>query len=321
MSGIRWGAVLPQGWRLDLGHLADPVAQFEAMVAVGREAEELGFDSVWLYDHLQPVQAEEEAVFECWTSLAAPARETRRVRLGQLVTCNLYRNPALLAKMAATLDAAGGGRALLGRGAGWDRREYEAYGYPMPYPGTGERLERLGEAVRVVTAMLRAPRSTVDGEHHRVRDAVNVPTGVQQPHVPLLIGGSGEKVTLRLVARYADACNLTDHTDRSSTATSWECSPGTVTRSDARTTRSCAPRPSPFSSLPTRAASSGSPPPMRTGAPAPSWRRTTRSAHRHNWWTPSAPWRTRASSTSSSTSTRPPGWTRSGCSPPRSCLI
>ncbi|WP_037603606.1 TIGR03560 family F420-dependent LLM class oxidoreductase [Streptacidiphilus rugosus] len=213
MSGIRWGAVLPQGWRLDLGHLIDPVEQFAAMIAVGREAEELGFDSVWLYDHLQPVQAEEEAVFECWTSLAALARETRRVRLGQLVSCNLYRNPALLAKMAATLDAASGGRALLGLGAGWDRREYEAYGYPAPYPATGERLHRLGEAAQVVTAMLRTPRSTVEGLHHRVRDAVNVPTGVQRPHIPLLIGGSGEKVTLRLVAQYADACNLTDHTD------------------------------------------------------------------------------------------------------------
>ncbi|MFF4138980.1 LLM class F420-dependent oxidoreductase [Streptomyces mirabilis] len=213
MSGIRWGAVLPQGWRLDLGHLSDPVEQFEAMVTVGRKAEELGFDSVWLYDHLQPVQAEEETVFECWTSLAALARETRRVRLGQLVTCNSYRNPALLAKMAATLDAASGGRALLGLGAGWDQREYEAYGYPAPYPATGERLRRLGEATQVVTSMLRSPRSTVEGRYYGVRDAVNVPTGVQQPHIPLLIGGSGEKVTLRLVAQYADACNLTDHTD------------------------------------------------------------------------------------------------------------
>jgi F420-dependent oxidoreductase-like protein len=213
MSGIRWGAVLPQGWRLDLSHLAGPVEQFEAMVSVGREAEGLGFDSVWLYDHLQPVQGEEETVFECWTSLAALARETRRVKLGQLVSCNLYRNPALLAKMAATLDAASGGRAILGLGAGWDRREYEAYGYPAPYPGTGERLSRLGEAARVVTSMLRSPHSTVEGRFHQVRDAVNVPTGVQQPHIPLLIGGSGEQVTLRLVAQYADACNLTDHTD------------------------------------------------------------------------------------------------------------
>ncbi|MFF4653636.1 LLM class F420-dependent oxidoreductase [Streptomyces sp. NPDC001380] len=213
MAGIRWGAVLPQGWRLDLVHLADPAEQFEAMVEVGREAEALGFDSVWLYDHLQPVQAEPETTFECWTSLAAVARETRRVELGQLVTCNSYRNPALVAKMAATLDAASGGRAIVGLGAGWDGREYEAYGYPAPHPPVGERLQRLGEAAQVVRTMLRSPRSTFEGRYYRVRDAVNVPVGVRRPHIPLLIGGSGEKVTLRLVAEHADACNLTDHTD------------------------------------------------------------------------------------------------------------
>ncbi|WP_377266901.1 TIGR03560 family F420-dependent LLM class oxidoreductase [Peterkaempfera sp. SMS 1(5)a] len=213
MTEIQWGAVVPQGWRLDLAHLPDPVAQFEAMVGVAREAEALNFDSVWLYDHLQPVHGESETTFECWTSLSAMARETTRVRLGQLVTCNSYRNPALLAKMAATLDAASGGRAFLGLGAGWDQREYEAYGYPLPYPATGERLRRLGEAAQVVSAMLSAPRSTVTGSYYQVRDALNVPTGVQQPRIPLLIGGSGEKVTLRLVAQHADACNLTDHTD------------------------------------------------------------------------------------------------------------
>jgi F420-dependent oxidoreductase-like protein len=212
MSGIRWGAILPQGWREDLAHLSDPVEQFEAMVDAARLAEELGADSVWLYDHVQPTSGAAETTFECWTSLAAIARETTRVRLGQIVSCNLYRNPALLAKMAATLDAASGGRAFLGLGAGWDRGEYEAYGYPMPYPPTGQRLRQLDEAARVVHTMLRQPRSTVDGEYHRVLDAVNLPTGVQQP-IPLLIGGAGEKVTLRIVARYADACNLTDHSD------------------------------------------------------------------------------------------------------------
>ncbi|MFD5783914.1 TIGR03560 family F420-dependent LLM class oxidoreductase [Streptomyces sp. NPDC126933] len=213
MVAIRWGAVAPQGWRLDLTHLTDPVAQFDAMVGVAREAETLGFDSVWLYDHLQPVSGAQETTFECWTSLAAMARETSRVRLGQLVTCNSYRNPTLVAKMAATLDAASGGRAFLGLGAGWDQREYEAYGYPAPYPSTGERLRRLGEAAQVITAMLRTPKASVEGEFHRVQQAVNVPTGVQKPHIPLLIGGSGENVTLRLVAEHADACNLTDHTD------------------------------------------------------------------------------------------------------------
>jgi F420-dependent oxidoreductase-like protein len=201
--------VLPQGWRGDLNRVDDPAAQFETMVSVAREAEALGFDSVWLYDHLQPVSGAVDTTFECWTSLAAIARETERVRLGQLVTCNSYRNPALLAKMAATLDAASGGRVFLGLGAGWDQREYEAYGFPLPYPSTPERLHRLDEAARVITTMLREPLSSVDGRWYSVRQAVNVPGS----RMPLMIGGSGEKVTLRIVAEHADACNLTDHTD------------------------------------------------------------------------------------------------------------
>jgi alkanesulfonate monooxygenase SsuD/methylene tetrahydromethanopterin reductase-like flavin-dependent oxidoreductase (luciferase family) len=180
----RFGVVLPQGWRGDLGHLdaRDPAAQFEAMVAVGREADRLGFDSVWLYDHLQP-----SPTFECWTSLAAVARETRQVRLGQLVTCNLYRNPALLARMAATLDAASGGRCVVGLGAGWDEEEYRDHHYPAPWPEVGERLRLLDEGAAIARPLL--------------------------GRIPLMIGGQGERVLLRLVAKHADACNLTDSVD------------------------------------------------------------------------------------------------------------
>ncbi len=180
------------------------------MVGVAREADRLGFDSVWLYDHLQAVSGDPDTTFECWTSLAAIARETGRVRLGQIVTCNGFRNPALLAKMAATLDAASAGRAIVGLGAGWDQREYDAYGFAQPYPPTGERLARLGEAAAVVRSMLRNEISTVEGRYHRVHGAANIPAA---PGVRLLIGGAGEKVTLRIVAEHADACNLTDSTD------------------------------------------------------------------------------------------------------------
>lgn len=207
---IRWGVVLPQGWRGDLRTVQGASEQFEAMVTVAREAEALGYSSVWLYDHLQTVGGDPDTVFECWTSLAAIARETRTVRLGQIVTCGAYRNPALLAKMAATLDAASAGRVFLGLGAGWDQREYEAYGFPAPYPTTRERFGRLEDSARIIRAMLREPRATVAGTHHHVRDAMNIPTA---PGVPLLIGGSGEKATLRIVAEHADACNLTDSTD------------------------------------------------------------------------------------------------------------
>jgi F420-dependent oxidoreductase-like protein len=207
---VQWGVVLPQGWRSDLRGIDGAAAQFDAMAGVAREADRLGYDSVWLYDHVQAVSGDLDTTFECWTSLAAIARETARVCLGQIVTCNSFRNPALLAKMAATLDAASAGRAILGLGAGWDQREYDAYGFEQPYPSTGERLRRLEDAARIVKAMLRNEVSSVAGRHYRVREAANVPTA---PHVPLLIGGGGEKMTLRIVAEHADACNLTDSTD------------------------------------------------------------------------------------------------------------
>jgi F420-dependent oxidoreductase-like protein len=209
---VGFGVIVPQGWRLDLGHLADPGEQFEAMVAVAREVERLEYDSVWLYDHLQPPGGQDGTTFECWTSLAALARETSRVRLGQLVTCVPFRNPALLARMAATVDVASGGRLFLGMGAGWDAREHEAHGYPMPYPPAAARLAALGEAVRVVRGMLTESRPSFTGRHYRIQEPVSLPSPVQ-PHIPLMIGGAGEKITLNLVARYADACNLTDHTD------------------------------------------------------------------------------------------------------------
>ena len=181
----RVGVVLPQGWRGDLEHLpADE--RFDALVGVAREAEALGFDSVWVYDHFQ---REERTTYEAWTSLAAVARETTHVRLGQLVSCALYRNPALLAKMAETLDAASHGRCVVGLGAGWDEAEYLTYGYPPPFPSVGDRLRRLDAAARVVRE--------------------------RRPELPLLIGGHGERVLLRIVAEHADACNFTDSLDPS----------------------------------------------------------------------------------------------------------
>ena len=159
-----------------------------------------------MYDHLQ---WDDRATFEAWTSLAAVARETSRIRLGQLVSCNLYRNPALLAKMAATLDAASGGRCILGLGAGWDDDEYTAYGYPEPFPAVGERLRMLDEAATVVRALRDGGPATVGGRTHRVNRARNRPAA----NVPLLIGGQGERVLLRIAAEHADACNFTDSLD------------------------------------------------------------------------------------------------------------
>jgi alkanesulfonate monooxygenase SsuD/methylene tetrahydromethanopterin reductase-like flavin-dependent oxidoreductase (luciferase family) len=123
-----------------------------------------------------------------------------------MVTCNSYRNPALLAKMASTVDALSHGRLDFGIGAGWYEEEYVAYGYP--FAGTHERLERLREAVEIILAMWTQEEANFEGTYYQVRGAINQPKGVQKPHIPLLIGGGGEKVTLRLVAQYADACNI-----------------------------------------------------------------------------------------------------------------
>ncbi len=201
-----YGIIVPQGWRMDLVGIADPIEAYEAMTRVAQEGEALGFRSIWLYDHFHTVVPSQEVTFECWTSTAALARDTHRINIGQMVTCNSYRNPALLAKMASTVDALSHGRLVLGIGAGWYEHEYRAYGYP--YPQTGERLQRLHEAVQIILAMWTQDEATFEGTYYQVRGAINQPRGVQQPHIPLLIGGGGEKVTLRLVAQYADACNV-----------------------------------------------------------------------------------------------------------------
>jgi len=177
-DSVRFGLVVPQGWRNDLTG-----RDFEHVVAVAQAAERLGFDSIWLYDHLQTRDGDPAPMLECWTSLAALARETSRVRLGQIVTCALYRNTGLLGQMAATVDAASGGRVVLGLGAGWDEDEYVAFGYGPALPAIAERLSHLDETLRVV-------RRRFGG--------------------PVLVGGAGERVLLRLVAQHADACNLTD---------------------------------------------------------------------------------------------------------------
>lgn len=192
---------------MDLVDITDPVEAYEAMTRVAQEAEALNFASVWLYDHFHTVPVpSQEVTFESWTSTAALTRDTKRVRIGQLVTCNGYRNPALLAKMASTVDVMSHGRLDFGIGAGWYEHEYRAYGYD--YPDAPERLRYLREAIQVILAMWTQDEAVFEGKYYQVRGAINQPKGVQKPHIPLLIGGGGEKVTLKLVARYGDACNI-----------------------------------------------------------------------------------------------------------------
>ncbi|GCE50018.1 F420-dependent oxidoreductase-like protein [Thermosporothrix hazakensis] len=204
---MKFGVLVPQGWRMDLVGIKDPVEAYETMTETAQAAEELGFDSIWLFDHFHTVPVPtQEVTFECWTSTAALARDTKRIRIGQMVTCNSYRNPALLAKMASTVDVLSHGRLDFGIGAGWYEHEYNAYGYE--YPEAPIRLRQLREAVQIILKMWSDEEASFEGTYYQIRGAINQPKGVQKPHIPLLIGGGGEKVTLKLVAQYGDACNV-----------------------------------------------------------------------------------------------------------------
>lgn len=207
---MKLGIELPQDWHKGQ---QEPIEAYERMTQMAQEAERLGFHAVWLFDHMQlptPPQPPEQMLFECWTSTAALARDTSRIRIGQLVTNNNFRHPALVAKMASTVDVLSHGRLTLGIGAGWYEPEYLAYGYA--FPDTATRLRQLRESVRIIKAMWSEEEAYIEGRYVQVRGAINQPKGVQKPHIPLLIGGKGEQVTLKLVARYADACNLTHPT-------------------------------------------------------------------------------------------------------------
>lgn len=204
---LKFGISLPQGWTMDLASIDDPIEAYEAMTHVARTAEGVGFESAWLVDHFHTIpHPSQEVTFESWTTTAALARDTQRIRIGQMVTCNGYRNPALLAKMASTVDVLAHGRLNFGIGAGWFEDEFRAYGFD--FPDTAERLARLREAVQVILAMWTQEEARFDGAYYQLRGAINQPKGVQRPHIPLLIGGGGEQVTLKLVAQFADACNI-----------------------------------------------------------------------------------------------------------------
>lgn len=204
---MKYSVSLPNGWTLNLVGIHDAVDAYEAMTNVAKAADETGYEAIWIVDHFHTFpQVTQEFTFECWMSLAALARDTKRIRIGQIVSCNSYRNPALLAKMASTLDVLSHGRLNFGIGAGWYEHEYRAYGYP--FPDGPERLRQLREAIQVIQAMWTQEEATFEGKYYQVRGAINQPKGVQKPHIPILIGGGGEKVTLKLVAQYGDACNV-----------------------------------------------------------------------------------------------------------------
>lgn len=190
--------------RQRFGLLTEPAVPWPELVEQWREAERLGFDSAWVIDHLIASDDEQKPYFEAWTMLAGLAASTSRLRLGVMVTSNTFRNPAVLAKQATTVDHISGGRLELGLGAGWYEREHTAFG--LDFPGPGELVARFGEALQVIEALQTTERADFDGTHYRLDDAVFVPKPVQRPRLPWLIGAKGPRM-LALVARHADTWN------------------------------------------------------------------------------------------------------------------
>ena len=203
---MKIGVIVPQGWTGEYRGW-NPVDAWARTRAVAQQSEALGFESIWLFDHFHTVPRPTlEITFEAFTSLAALAAETKRVRVGHVVLCAAYRNAALTTKMISTLDAISAGRAELGLGAGWKRDEWRAYGYG--FPDAPERLAILKDTLEIARAMMTEDRASYAGRQLHIDGAINRPLPVQQPRVPIMVGGNGPNVTWRLAARYADELNL-----------------------------------------------------------------------------------------------------------------
>jgi F420-dependent oxidoreductase-like protein len=203
---MRFGAFVPQGWRLDL--VGIPVEQhWAAMRGVAQAIESAGYESLWVYDHFHTVpKPSQEATHEAWTLMAALAAATDRVRLGQMCTCVAYRPPSYLAKVAATIDVISGGRLEMGIGAGWYQHEYQGYGYEF-LPPAG-RIAQLAEAVEIMRLMWTEDEVHYQGKHYRLEGAICRPKPLQKPHIPLWVAGGGEQLTLRVAARHASYTNF-----------------------------------------------------------------------------------------------------------------
>ena len=204
---MRFGIFIPQGWRLDLVGI-EPAAQWGVMRDLAQRIDRGDlWESIWVYDHFHTVPVPtEEATHEAWTLMAAFAASTSRVRLGQMCTAMSYRNPAYLAKVAATTDLISGGRVEMGIGGGWYEHEWRAYGYG--FPPAGERLGRLDEGVQIFKQAWTDGKATLDGKYYQVDGAIVRPLPLQDGGIPLWIAGGGEKKTLRIAAKYANYTNF-----------------------------------------------------------------------------------------------------------------
>jgi F420-dependent oxidoreductase-like protein len=203
---MRFGLFVPQGWRHDLVGI-DPADQWAVMKGLARHADAGPWESIWVYDHFHTVPAPtDQATHEAWSLMSAFGAVTERVRLGQMCTCMSYRNPAYLAKVAATADIISGGRVEMGIGAGWYEHEWRAYGYG--FPPAPDRLGMLDEGVQIMKQAWETGSATLDGKHYQVDGAIVQPRPLQPGGIPLWIAGGGEKVTLKIAARYAQYTNF-----------------------------------------------------------------------------------------------------------------
>ena len=203
---MRFGVFIPQGWRHDLVGI-EPAEHWAVMNSLAQHVDAGPWDSLWVYDHFHTVPVpSQQATHEAWTLMAAYAASTSRIKLGQMCTCMAYRNPAYLAKVAATVDIISGGRAQMGIGGGWYEHEWRAYGYG--FPSAGDRLRMLREGVQIMQQAWQTGTATLDGQHYQVHGAIVQPQPLQPGGLPLWIAGGGEQVTLRIAARYADYTNF-----------------------------------------------------------------------------------------------------------------
>lgn len=189
--------------------LPQEIGDFKTLVKIAQDCEELGYDSIWAYDHLSPFWLRRPQGFECWTLLAAIAQRTKKIKLGTLVTNVNLRNPALLAKMASTVDNISGGRLMLGLGTGdkWSRGELKSYGYE--FPGLEERVGRLRETILILKSMWTQPITTFNGQHYRLSNAVSFPKPIQKPSPPIWVGGKHRRI-LEVIAEFGDGWNYWD---------------------------------------------------------------------------------------------------------------
>ena len=202
---MRYGAFIPQGWRLDLVGI-DRSDQWPTMLGVAKTIESLGYESAWVFDHFHTVPVPtQESSYEAWTLMAALAPTTESVRLGQMCTSNSYRNPAYLAKVAADIDVISNGRVEMGIGAGWYEHEYLGYGYEFPKPSI--RIGQLEEGVEIMRRMWAEDEVAFEGRYYQLAAAISRPKPVQGT-IPIWVAGGGEKLTLRVAARFADYTNF-----------------------------------------------------------------------------------------------------------------